>query len=32
MTEFGVKPPRLMLGTLKVHDNVTVFFDVVFKG
>jgi hypothetical protein len=31
MTEFGVKPPRLMLGTLKVHDNVTVHFDVAFK-
>lgn len=30
MTEFGVKPPRLMLGTLKVHDQVTVHFDVVF--
>lgn len=30
MTEFGVKPPRLMLGTLKVHDDVTVHFDVVF--
>jgi hypothetical protein len=31
MTEFGVKPPRLMLGTLKVHDKVTVHFDVAFK-
>lgn len=31
MTEYGVKPPRLMLGTLKVHDNVTVHFDLVLK-
>lgn len=31
MTEFGVKPPRLMLGTLKVHDQVTVHFDVLFR-
>jgi polyisoprenoid-binding protein YceI len=28
MTEFGVKPPSLMLGTLKVGDEVTVKFDV----
>ena len=28
MTEYGVKPPRLMLGTLKVHDNVTVHFEM----
>lgn len=32
MTRFGVKPPRLMLGTLKVHDEVTVHFDVVFRS
>jgi len=31
MTEFGVKPPRLMLGTLKVHDDVTIHFDVIFR-
>ncbi|MBX6365297.1 MAG: YceI family protein [Gemmatimonadetes bacterium] len=29
MTEYGVKPPTLMLGTLKVGDAVTVHFDVV---
>jgi len=29
MTEFGVRPPRLMLGTLKVHDEITVSFDVL---
>jgi hypothetical protein len=32
ITEFGVKPPRLMLGTLKVHDQVTVHFDVLFRS
>ena len=32
MTEFGLKPPTLMLGTLKVDDKVTVGFDVVLKN
>ncbi len=31
MTEYGVKPPRLMLGTLKVGDAVTVHYDVVLE-
>lgn len=31
MTEYGVKPPKLMLGTLKVDDLVTVHFDVVLE-
>lgn len=31
MTEFGVKPPTLMMGTLKVHDPVTVHFDLLLK-
>ena len=31
MTEFGVRPPTLMLGTVRVHDPVTVHFDVVLK-
>ncbi len=31
MTEFGVKPPSLMLGTLKVADAVTVHFDVALE-
>lgn len=31
MTEFGVKPPTLMMGTMKVHDPVTVHFDIVLK-
>lgn len=28
MTEFGVKPPSLMMGTMKVHDPVKLNFDV----
>jgi len=32
MTEFGLKPPTLMLGTLRVDDRVTVGFDVVLKN
>ncbi len=28
MTEFGVKPPSLMLGTMKVKDDVTVGFEL----
>lgn len=31
MTEFGVTPPSLMMGTMKVRDPVTVHFDVVLK-
>ncbi len=31
MTKFGVKPPTLMLGTMKVGDAVTVGFDLVLK-
>ena len=29
MTEYGVKPPSLMLGTMKVKDRVTVGFDLL---
>ena len=32
MTEFGLKPPTLMLGTLKVDEKITVGFDVVLKN
>ena len=32
MTSFGVKPPTLMLGTLKVGDGVTVKFDVMLSA
>lgn len=31
MTEFGVKPPKLMLGAMKVNDAVTVKFDFVLN-
>lgn len=31
MSEYGVKAPTLMMGTLKVRDRVVVNFDVVLK-
>ena len=31
MTEYGVKPPSLMLGTMKVGDPVTVSFDLALS-
>ena len=31
MTDYGVKPPSLMMGTMKVHDPVKLNFDVVLK-
>lgn len=31
MTEYGVKPPSLMLGTMKVGDAVTVSFDLALS-
>ena len=31
MTELGVQPPTLMLGTLKVHDEITIAFDLVIQ-
>ena len=31
MTEYSVKPPTLMLGTMKVGDAVTVLFDLVLS-
>jgi hypothetical protein len=31
MKEWGVKPPSLMMGTMKVKENVTVGFDVALK-
>jgi len=31
MTDFGVKPPRLMFGTLKVGDAITVHYDLVLE-
>jgi polyisoprenoid-binding protein YceI len=32
MTEFGLKPPTLMLGTMKVDEKVTVGFEIVLKN
>ena len=32
MTEYGLKPPTLMLGTMKVNDKVTVGFDLLLKN
>lgn len=31
MTEYGLKPPSLMLGTLRVNELVTVNFDLLLK-
>ena len=31
MTDFGVKPPSLMFGTMKVADPVTVWYDLVLN-
>ncbi len=31
MTQFGVKPPSLMFGTMKVADPVTVSFDIILN-
>ena len=31
MSQYGVKPPSLMLGTMKVRDPVTVSFDLVLN-
>lgn len=32
MTEWGVRPPSLMMGTMKVNPNVTIGFDVVLTS
>jgi polyisoprenoid-binding protein YceI len=32
MTQWGIKPPSLMMGTMKVRDDVTVGFDVTLKN
>jgi polyisoprenoid-binding protein YceI len=32
MTEFKMKPPTALMGTIKTGDAVTVKFDVTFKG
>ena len=32
MTEYGLKPPSLMMGTMKVNERVTVHFDLRLKS
>ena len=32
MTDYGVKPPSLMLGTMKVKDDVTVGFELAIPA
>ncbi|MBA3891339.1 MAG: YceI family protein [Gemmatimonadaceae bacterium] len=32
MTEYGMKPPNLMLGAMKVGDEVTIGFDLLLKA
>ena len=32
MKEYGLKPPSLMMGTMKVNERVTVGFDLRLKG
>ena len=32
MSDYGIKPPSLMLGAIKVRDAVTVRFDLQFPG
>ena len=32
MKEWGLKPPTLMLGTMKVDERITIGFDFVLKG
>ena len=31
MTEFGLKPPKLMLGTMKVDEKIKVGFEIALK-
>lgn len=31
MSDFGIKPPKAMLGSLKTGDEVTIQFDVTYK-
>ena len=32
MKEWGLKPPTLMMGTMKVGERITIGFDLVLKG
>tara|TARA_R110002124_G_scaffold120157_3_gene278023 strand:+ start:2744 stop:3310 length:567 start_codon:yes stop_codon:yes gene_type:complete len=31
MTDFGVKPPKALFGTLKTKDEIEIVFDVIFQ-
>lgn len=31
MTDYGVRPPTLMMGTMKVHDPVTVHYELMLR-
>jgi polyisoprenoid-binding protein YceI len=31
MTDFGIKPPTMMLGTLRTHDDIVIKFDLGLK-
>ncbi|MEO9887087.1 MAG: YceI family protein [Balneola sp.] len=31
MTDYGMKPPKAMLGTLKTGDEIEIVFDVIFQ-
>jgi polyisoprenoid-binding protein YceI len=31
MTDYGIKPPSLMMGAMKVGNNVTIDFDLTLK-
>ena len=31
MSDFGIKPPKAMLGTLKTGDEIEIVFDVIFQ-
>jgi hypothetical protein len=31
MSEFGLRAPTLMMGTMKVHDRVTVKYDLTLR-
>jgi polyisoprenoid-binding protein YceI len=31
MTDYNIKPPKAMLGTLKTGDEIEIVFDVIFK-
>jgi polyisoprenoid-binding protein YceI len=32
MTDFGIKPPSMMLGAIKTKNEVTVHFDIVLSA